>query len=444
MKWLKSFEGDFESRWRKVLERRTSSFEEVEVEVREIVKKVRDGGDGALVELTKCLDGLDLKPEEIELPKEGWQRASHVIGQDLKEALLRAKEEIEDFCRRALPRDWMDVKGGMVRGEIFKAVERVGVYVPGGKALYPSSVLMGVIPAVVAGVKEVIVVTPPPVSPVILYACEIAGATRLFQVGGAQAIAALALGTERIPRVDVIVGPGNRYVTAAKKILYGQVGIDILAGPSELLVLSDGSTSPWKAALDLLSQAEHDQDAWAVLVTPDEGYAREVEGSLYRLASQALRRDIVEKSLEKNGLIVLCRDLEEAFRLSNEFAPEHLELHLREPWEWLGEVKNAGSVFVGEDTPVVLGDYCAGPNHILPTGGSARFSSPLGVLNFMKRIQFLSVTAEALKGLCPVGARIAEEEGLEGHILALRGRMKDGEEGSDQPEDQGDRGSGQP
>ncbi|RLA83663.1 MAG: histidinol dehydrogenase [Deltaproteobacteria bacterium] len=444
MKWLRCSEKDFELGWRRVLERRASSFEEVEAQVREIINEVREGGDKALLELTRHLDGLDLKPDEIEVPREEWQRASGVVDQDLKEALLRAKEEIEGFCRRALPRDWMDVKGGVIRGEIFRAVERVGVYVPGGKALYPSSVLMGVIPAIAAGVKEVIVVTPPLVSPVILYACEIAGVRRLFQVGGAQAIAALALGTERIPRVDVIVGPGNRYVTAAKKILYGQVGIDMLAGPSELLVLSDGTTSPWKAALDLLSQAEHDEDAWAVLVTPEEGYAKEVERSLHRLASRTPRRDIVERSLGKNGLIVLCRDLEEAFRLSNEFAPEHLELHLREPWKWLGEVKNAGSVFVGEDTPVVLGDYCAGPNHILPTGGSARFSSPLGVLNFMKRIQFLSVTTEALRGLYPVGARIAQEEGLGGHVLALKGRIKDGEEGSGQSEDQGDRGSGQP
>jgi histidinol dehydrogenase len=285
---------------------------------------------------------------------------------------------------------------------------------------------MGVIPAVIAGVKEVIVVSPPPPRPVLLYAALISGASRFFQIGGAQAIGALAYGTESIPRVDLIAGPGNLYVQAAKKLLYGQVGIDILAGPSELLILSDGTTSPYKAALDLLSQAEHDEEAWALLITPDRSYAQRVLEEMKKLMEGFIRREIAEKSLKENGLIIIVRDLKEGMDLVNQFAPEHLELHLQEPWQWLGEVKNAGSVFVGEETSVAFGDYCGGTNHILPTGGAARFSSPLGVQNFLKRIQFLCLSGDKLKELAWAGVRLSEEEGLFGHREALLGRVKDG------------------
>lgn len=427
MKWLRTREGDFKARWEEVLALRRQGLEEVIAHVEEVLRRVRAEGDRAVREFTLRFDGVELEPDEFEIPRVDWRRALAEVDEDLREALFRAREEIEAFCRLSLPRDWMEVRDGLLRGEIHRPVERAGVYVPGGKASYPSSVLMGVIPAVVAGVKEVVVVTPPPGGPAVRAACEIAEATRLFQVGGPQAIAALAYGTETIPKVEVIVGPGNRYVTAAKKLLYGEVGIDMLAGPSELLILSDGTTSARKAALDLLSQAEHDEDAWPVLITTDEGYARRVEEAIEALLPTWPRGEIARRALERNGLIVVAGDLREALDLSNQFAPEHLELHLADPWEALGEVEAAGSVFLGEDTPVALGDYCGGPNHVLPTQGAARFSSPLGVHHFMKRIQFMRASGGSLKELCTVGARLAEGEGLLGHALALRGRVEDEE-----------------
>lgn len=427
MRWLRTQEADFRVRWQQVLSRRREGLQEVMDHVGEILRRVKEEGDWAVRDYTFRFDGVQLAPQDFEIPRADWRRALAEADDALREALFKAREEIEAFCRLSLPRDWMEVRQGLLRGEIYRPVSRAGVYVPGGKASYPSSVLMGVIPAVVAGVKEIIVVTPPPAGPVIKAACEIAEATRLFQVGGPQAIAALAYGTERIPKVDVIVGPGNRFVTAAKKLLYGEVGIDMLAGPSELLVLSDGTTSPRKAALDLLSQAEHDEDAWAVLITTDPRYATDVHKEIEGLLPRWPRGEIARRALERNGLIVLARDLQEALDLCNEFAPEHLELHVRDPWEALGEVDSAGSVFLGEDTPVALGDYCGGPNHILPTQGAARFSSPLGVQQFLKRIQFLRTSGSSLKELCRVGAMLAEGEGLGGHALALRGRVEDEE-----------------
>ena len=375
---------------------------------------------------TQKLDGIRLEPHQLEIKKEKWVEAEKEIDPSLKEALFRAKKEIESFCLSSLPQDWMEVKEGIIRGEVFRPVEKVGLYVPGGKASYPSSVLMGVVPAVVAGVKEVIVVSPPPPRPVLLYAALISGASRFFQIGGAQAIGALAYGTESIPQVDLIVGPGNLYVQAAKKLLYGEVGIDMLAGPSELLIFSDGSTSPHKAALDLLSQAEHDEDAWVILITPDRSYAQRVLEEVHELLYGFVRKEMARRCLKENGFIIIVRDLKEGMDLVNQFAPEHLELHLKDAWQWFGEVKNAGSVFIGEETSVAFGDYCGGPNHILPTTGAARFSSPLGVENFLKRIQFLSITGEKLKELAFVGMRLSEEEGLLGHRDALLGRLKDG------------------
>ena len=426
MKIIESSRGDFPSFWKETLKRRKGVFEEVSERVKEILEKVKIEGDKALCELTQKLDGIRLEPNQLEIKREEWVKAEKELDSSLKEALLKAKKEIESFCLSSFPRDWMEVKEGIIRGEVFRPVEKVGLYVPGGKASYPSSVLMGVIPAVVAGVKEVIVASPPPARPVLLFAALISGASRFFQIGGAQAIGALAYGTESIPQVDLIVGPGNLYVQAAKKLLYGEVGIDMLAGPSELLILSDGTTSPYKAALDLLSQAEHDEDAWAVLITPDRSYAQRVLEEVDKLLDGLVRKQIAQKCLKENGFIIIVRDLKEGVELVNQFAPEHLELHLKDAWRWFGEVKNAGSVFIGEETSVAFGDYCGGPNHILPTGGAARFSSPLGVENFLKRIQFLSLSGDKLKELASVGIRLSEEEGLLGHRDALLGRLKDG------------------
>ena len=426
MKIIETSQGDFSYFWKEILNRRKDAFQEASEIVRDILEKVKREGDKALCELTQKFDGMRLEPHQLEIKREDWLKAEKELDPSLKEALLKAKREIESFCLSSIPRDWMEVKEGIIRGEVFKPIEKVGLYVPGGKASYPSSVLMGVIPALVAGVREVIVVSPPPPKPVLLYAALISGASKFFQIGGAQAIGALAYGTESIPQVDLIVGPGNLYVQTAKKLLYGEVGIDMLAGPSELLILSDGTTSPYKAALDLLSQAEHDEDAWAVLITPDRSYAQRVLEEADKLLDGLFRKEIAERCLKENGIIVIVKDLKEGMDLVNQFAPEHLELHLKDAWRWFGEVRNAGSVFIGEETSVAFGDYCGGPNHILPTGGAARFSSPLGVEDFLKRIQFLSISGDKLKELASVGIRLSEEEGLLGHKDAFLGRLKNG------------------
>lgn len=422
MRYLRTTDAQFKHEWQKVLMARRYSLEEAFEVVRTIIEEVRVKGDEALLRFTLEFDHIDLTKEGIEVPVGIWADISKQVKPTLKEALLRAKEEIEAFCLSTRPRDWFEEKDGILRGEVFRPVDKVGVYVPGGKASYPSSVLMGVIPAKVAGVGEVVVVSPPPVDPLTVYACEIAGASRLFQIGGPQAIAALAFGTESIPRVDLIVGPGNRYVTAAKKLLYGEVGIDMLAGPSELLVIADKSSDPKWVALDLLSQAEHDQDAWSVLMSPEEELLEEVRRTLEDELEHFPRKEIASSSLDKYGFMVHTKDLEEAFSLASEFAPEHLSIQVEDPFLWLKRVKTAGSVFLGKTTSVVFGDYCGGPNHVLPTSGSARFSSALGVHTFLKRIQFLYIGEEAIEEVSRVASEIALAEGLNGHAKAAVGR----------------------
>lgn len=429
MRWLETKAPSFRAAWEGLLRERHRTLEEVERGVQQIIEQVKRQGDEALVELTERFDGVSLRQEELEVPRQRWREALDGLPREVAEALRCAADEIEAFCRHSIPRNWVAPAPGVVKGEVVQPVKRAGIYVPGGKAAYPSSLLMGVIPARVASVEEVIVVTPPEVSPVVLAAAEVAGADRLFQVGGAQAIAALAYGTERVPPVEVIVGPGNRYVTTAKKLLYGRVGIDMLAGPSELLILADGRGDPFKAALDLLSQAEHDEDAWVGLLTPQGDYARRVQEGLMELLREAPRSGTAGQSLKRHGFVVLLRDLEEGLALVEEFAPEHLELHLENPWGWFSQVRNAGAVFLGEDTPVALGDYCAGPNHILPTAGAARFSSPVGVGTFMRRMEFLQFDRRALASAARTLFPLAEAEGLWAHAEAVRRRLTDGQKG---------------
>lgn len=423
MRYLRTDKAEFESEWQELLRSRRCSLEEALEVARVILEEVKSKGDEAVVRFTLQFDHVDLREKGMEIPVEAWAGISKDVSPSLKEALLRAREQIESFCLSTRPRDWFEEKGGILRGELFRPVERVGVYVPGGKASYPSSVLMGVIPAKVAGVGEIVVVSPPPVDPLTVCACEVAGASRLFQIGGAQAIAALAFGTESVPRVDLIVGPGNRFVTAAKRLLYGEVGVDMLAGPSELLVIADKSADPRWVALDLLSQAEHDQDAWCVLMSPEEGLLKEVKRVLEGELWDFPRREIASLSLNRYGLLVQTKDLEEAFYLAGQFAPEHLSIQVEDPFVWLKKVKAAGSVFLGKVTSVVFGDYCGGPNHVLPTSGSARFSSALGVHTFLKRIQFLYVGEEALEGVSKVASEIALAEGLNGHARAAMERL---------------------
>jgi histidinol dehydrogenase len=427
MKILQSRARGFEQDLDAILAQRKRQMAGVEEQVRGIIEGVRQKGDQALIQYSREFDGVAISLEEMEVPKEAWVRARKGMAKDDLRSLERAAEQIGSFHRRQLRPSWFDSAQGIVRGQMLRPLARAGVYVPGGKAAYPSSLLMNVIPAKVAGVSEVVVMTPPSkqgVSPAVLAAAEIAQADRVFTAGGAQAIAALAYGTRTVPQVDIIVGPGNAYVTAAKRLLFGVVMVDLVAGPSEILVLADGSTPARLAAADLLSQAEHDEQAWPVLVTPSQLFVQEVEQEIGKLLKSLSRQEIITACLEQQGLIIIVRDLAEGVKLANRIAPEHLELALEDPWGWLGQVENAGAVFLGSYTPEAVGDYMGGPNHVLPTAGTARFFSPLGVENFVKRTNILSFSRQALEGVQEDVARLARLEGLEAHARAVEVRGK--------------------
>lgn len=427
MRMLQSRAKGFEQDLVAILAQRKGEMAGAEEAVRGIIAGVRQKGDRALIQYTREFDGVDISLEEMEVPREAWARARKGIAKDDLRSLERAAGQIESFHRHQLRPSWFDSAEGIVRGQLVRPLARAGVYVPGGKAAYPSSLLMNVIPAKVAGVSEVVVMTPPSregVNPAILAAAQLAGADRVIMVGGAQAIAALAYGTGMVPQVDIIVGPGNAYVTAAKRLLFGVVMVDLVAGPSEILVLADGSTPAHFIAADLLSQAEHDEQAWPILVTPSQGFAQEVEREVGKLLKTLPRQEIISACLESHGLMVIVRDLTEGMGIANRIAPEHLELALQDPLGWLGEVENAGAVFLGSYTPEAVGDYMGGPNHVLPTGGTARFFSPLGVENFVKRTNVLSFSRQALERVQEDVARLARLEGLEAHARAVEVRGK--------------------
>jgi histidinol dehydrogenase len=427
MRILQSRAKGFEQDLAAVLCQRQGEVTGVEEQVRAIIEEVREQGDHALTRYTREFDKVEISRKGMEVPKGEWVRAYKGMAQEARVSLERAVEQIETFHHRQLRPSWFDSTKGVVRGQVVRPLARAGVYVPGGKAAYPSSLLMNVIPAKVAGVGEVVVVTPPSregVSPAVLAAASLAGADRLLMVGGAQAIAALAYGTGMVPQVDIIVGPGNAYVTAAKRLLYGVVMVDLVAGPSEILVLADGSTPARFVAADLLSQAEHDELAWPILVTPSSGFAREVEEEVERLLKTLPRQDIIAACLERHGLVIVVKDLDEGMGIVNRIAPEHLELALEDPLAWLGGVENAGAVFLGPYTPEAVGDYIGGPNHVLPTGGTARFFSPLGVENFVKRTNILSFSRQALAEVQEAVVCLARLEGLEAHARAVEVRGK--------------------
>jgi histidinol dehydrogenase len=427
MKILESRNKGFEKELKAILAQRREELAGVEETVGEVIKGVRANGDEALIRYARQFDGVEISTEEMEVPQEEWAQAAQGMGRDVFASLQRAAERIESFHRQQIARSWFDTEQGIVRGQVVRPMARAGVYVPGGKAAYPSSLLMNVIPAKVAGVKEVVVMTPPSqtgVNPSILAAAQLAGADRVLQAGGAQAIAALAYGTETVPLADIIVGPGNAYVTTAKRLLYGVVMVDLVAGPSEILVLADGSTPPRFAAADLLSQAEHDEMAWPILITPSASFAHQVEQEVAQMTKTLPRQEIITVCLERHGIIILVRDLAEGMGIANRIAPEHLELALHDSLQWLGEVQNAGTVFLGPYTPEAVGDYVGGPNHVLPTGGTARFFSPLGVEHFLKRTNILSCSQEALDGLREDVTRLARLEGLEAHARSVEVRGK--------------------
>jgi histidinol dehydrogenase len=362
----------------------------VQKAVADIVEQVRLRGDDAVIEYTNRFDRRHVvSSSELEISREELALAKNRVSAELVASLEAAAKRVHDYHQRQKQPSWQyQENDGTVLGQKVTPLDRVGVYVPGGKAAYPSSVLMNVMPAKVAGVAEIIMVVPTPdglVNDIVLAAAYIAGVDRVFTIGGAQAVAALAYGTETIPKVDKIVGPGNIYVATAKKMVFGVVGIDMIAGPSEILVVCDGKTDPDWIAMDLFSQAEHDEDAQSILISPDLAFIKDVKASMERLIETQSRKDIIKASLEGRGAFIHVENMDEAMDIANVVAAEHLELSIDEPEKWVEKIRHAGAIFMGRHTPEALGDYCAGPNHVLPTSGTARFSSPLGVYDFQKR-----------------------------------------------------------
>ncbi len=401
---------------------------EVETTVRAIVDAVRERGDAALVEYTERFDKVPLAPDRIEVSTDEMNAAFAEVGDDIRLALEHAARNITRFHTKHLPVSWTEeVRDGARLGQRVTPIERVGVYVPGGRAFYPSSVLMNIIPAMVAGCTEIQMVSPPSfngtIHPDVLAAARIAGVTRVFRVGGAQSIAALAFGTETVPRVDKIVGPGNVYVTVAKRLVSNVVEIDKEAGPSEIIIIADSTADPRIVAADLVAQAEHDPWAVSMLLTPDSGLVERVDAELQRQL-EGFPRDVARQALERNGALVVTRSLDEAVELANRRAPEHLELLVADPESLLEGIRHAGAVFLGPWSPVSAGDYLAGPNHVLPTGGRARAASPLRAEDFMKVTSVIEYSRDRLAAEAEDIERLAEAEGLPGHARAVRMRLE--------------------
>ncbi len=397
----------------------------IESSVAEIISRVREEGDRAVRDYTLKFDGS--VPKKTELSADDIRRSAKLCSPDFLASLHRSAENIRDFHRRQKQQSWFETRAdGVVMGQRVCGLAKVGIYVPGGTAAYPSSVLMNAIPAKIAGVDEIIMTTPPAKggqpNPAIMAAALEAGVDRIFQIGGAQAVAALAFGTDTVPAVDKIVGPGNIYVATAKRMLFGTVGIDMVAGPSEILILADETANPKFLAADLMSQAEHDVLASAVLLTTSERIADETVRELKKQMNSLPRRKIIEQALEDYGAVVVCDTMEEAIQFANDFAPEHLEICAANPMESLGRIRNAGSIFLGNYSPEPLGDYFAGPNHVLPTGGTARFFSPLSVDSFIKKSSFLYYTKDALSQASDDIMELAKAEGLTAHANSIQVR----------------------
>lgn len=409
-----------------------------EFTVREILQTVQRKGDTALLDYAAEFDRVDLTLADLKVSGAELEAAYQTISPQLLDAIQMAKDRIEAFHRQRVPKGWVTFPDdNIVLGKRYTPVDRAGIYVPGGRAAYPSTVLMNAIPAVVAGVPEIVMVTPPgsgalnadgtrakSISPAILVAAQVAGIETIFRVGGAQAIAALAYGTASIPKVDVITGPGNTYVTLAKKLVYGTVGIDSLAGPSEVLIIADRTANPVHLAADLLAQAEHDPMAAAILLVTDYDVALKVEKALSAQLEHHPRRTLTEKAIAHYGLIVVTQDLAEAVDLSNLFAPEHLELEVEDPWTLVEDIRHAGAIFLGHHTPEAVGDYIAGPNHTLPTSGAARYASALGVEVFMKHSSLVQYNQAALQDVSGAIAALTEAEGLPSHGDSVRLRLE--------------------
>ena len=411
----------------KELARSQFSYDDVNETVENILKDVKKRGDKALFEYTKKFDKVDLKT--LEVSEEEIQKAFDTIDKELLEVIKYSHDNIKLFHEKQVRNNFIVKKeNGVSLGQIINPIEKVGLYVPGGTAAYPSTVLMNAVPAKIAGCKEIIMVTPPTsdgtILPSLLVAAKIAGVDRIFKVGGAQSIAALSYGTESIPKVYKIVGPGNIYVAMAKKMVYGEVSIDMIAGPSEVLIIADDSANPVHVAADLLSQAEHDKLAASILVTNSKELAKNVAEQLEIQLKELEREEIARTSIENQGRIIITKTIDEAIKISNEIAPEHLELAVSNPFELLTRVKNAGSIFMGHNTPEPLGDYLAGPNHTLPTSGTAKFSSPLSVDDFIKKSSFIYYSKEGLEEVKDKVIKFAESEGLTAHARSVSKRFE--------------------
>ena len=426
---LSSQDADFSVLFKNLLQQNQTAENDVRQTVEAIIQDIRENGDQALLAYTNKFDQVSAaQVSELEVSNKQMQAALTQISDEQRQALETAANRIRDYAKKQSLQSWStkDEDGNEV-GQVVSALEKVGVYVPGGKAAYPSSVLMNAIPANVAGVDSIIMVVPTPygeVNDMVLAAASIAGVDRAFTVGGAQAVAALAYGTETVPKVDKIVGPGNAYVASAKQQVFGQVGIDMIAGPSEVLVICDHSANPEWVAMDLFSQAEHDANARAMLISTDATFLDQVQQQMERLLKDLDRSDIISESINNYGAFIQVNSLDEAAELSNQIAPEHLELCVTEPEILLKKIRNAGAVFLGHYSPEVFGDYCAGPNHVLPTAGTARFSSPLGVYDFQKRTSVVNCSKQGANKLSAVASILAHGEGLTAHARSAEYRGK--------------------
>ena len=400
-----------------------------EATVREVLQAVKRQGDRAVLHYTEEYDQLVLKPEDLRVSGSELEAAYHQVPSELLDAIRLACRHVEAFHRQRVPKSWVEFgENEVVLGKRYTPVDRAGLYVPGGRAAYPSTVIMNVVPAKVAKVPRIVITTPPgpdkAINPAVLVAAQEAGVSEIYRVGGAQAVAALAYGTETIPKVDVITGPGNVYVTLAKKLVYGTVGIDSLAGPSEVLIIADSLANPVHVAADMLAQAEHDPMAAAILLTTDSGLAMKVVAEVKQQLINHPRKVLTEKAIAHYGLVVVVDSLDAAAELSNEFAPEHLELEIAEPWSLLEKIRHAGAIFLGNSTPEAVGDYLAGPNHTLPTSGSARYASALGVETFMKHSSLIQYSPKALHKVAEAVNTLAMAEGLPSHADSVKLRTQ--------------------
>ncbi len=429
MRELDSRQADFDQALTDLLQFQEAANKAVHQTVEEILADVKDRGDQAVLDYTAKFDHLHAETiDALEISPQRLQDALNVLPEEQREALVKSAERVRLYHERQLLSSWEYTEAdGTQLGQQVTPLDRVGLYVPGGKAAYPSSVLMNAIPAKVAGVEEVIMVVPTPkgeVNPLVFAAAAASCVDRVFTIGGAQAVGALAYGTHAIPRVDKIVGPGNIYVATAKRVVFGEVGIDMIAGPSEICVVCDGKTDPDWIAMDLFSQAEHDEDAQSILISPDAEFLARVKASIARLLPGMERRTIIEASLQQRGGLIKVDNLQEAARVTNKIAPEHLELSVEKPRELLPMIRHAGAIFMGRYTAEALGDYCAGPNHVLPTSGTARFSSPLGTYDFQKRSSIIEVSAKGAADIGRYASIMARGEGLTAHARSAEYRLQ--------------------